>query len=229
MNGEGEYPFPISHSWEVDVVIQGVIFDMDGVLVDTEDFYRQQRERFLRERGIPFEEGRDFSGWNDEAVWEAIVPGDPALQKALLAEHHAYYQTHPIPFDQLANPQAKAVFSALKGRGLCTAIASSSERASIGKMIKTVGLEGLVDFVISGMECAAFKPDPDIYLRCVRALALRPGEVLVIEDSPVAIAAARNAGLRVFALQPRRGKELDQSAAVAILPELGRVLELLSL
>lgn len=208
-------------------MIKGIVFDMDGVLVDTEGFYQRQRESFLRERGIPFEEGRDFSGWNDQAVWEAIVPGDPALQKALLEEHHKYYQAHPIPFAQLANPQARAVFSTLKSKGLKTAIASSSEKASILNMIEAVGLDGLVDFVISGMECTAFKPDPDIYLRCMTALELRPDEVIVVEDSPVGITAARNAGLRVFALRPRHGEHLDQSAAIAILPELRRVLELL--
>lgn len=208
-------------------MIKGIVFDMDGVLVDTEGFYQRQRESFLRERGIPFEEGRDFSGWNDQAVWEAIVPGDPALQKALLEEHHKYYQAHPIPFAQLANPQARAVFSTLKSKGLKTAIASSSEKASILNMIEAVGLDGLVDFVISGMECTAFKPDPDIYLRCMTALELRPDEVIVVEDSPVGISAARNAGLQVFALRPRHGENLDQSAATAILPELRRVLELL--
>lgn len=208
-------------------MIKGIVFDMDGVLVDTEGFYQRQRESFLRERGIPFEEGRDFSGWNDQAVWEAIVPGDPALQKSLLEEHHKYYQVHPIPFAQLANPQAKAVLSALKSKGRKTAIASSSERAAILSMMEAVGLNGLVNFVISGMECAAFKPDPDIYRRCVMALELRPDEVIVIEDSPVGISAARNAGLRVFALRPRHGENLDQSAATAILPELRRVLELL--
>ncbi len=208
-------------------MIKGIVFDMDGVLVDTEGFYQRQRESFLRERGIPFEEGRDFSGWNDQAVWEAIVPGNPALQQALLAEHHKYYQANPIPFAELADPQARAVFSALKSKGLKTAIASSSEKAAILNMMEAVGLNGLVDFVISGMECAAFKPDPDIFLRCMMALELRPDEVIVIEDSSVGISAARNAGLRVFALQPRHGENLDQSAAIAILPELRRVLELL--
>lgn len=208
-------------------MIKGIVFDMDGVLVDTEGFYQRQRERFLRERGIPFEEGQNFSGWNDQAVWEAIVPGDPELQQTLLAEHHEYYKTHPIPFAELADAQAKIVFSALKSKGLKTAIASSSEKKSILKMMEDVELNGLVDFVISGVECAAFKPDPDIYLQCLTALGLRPDEVIVIEDSPVGIAAARNAGLRVFALQPRHRENLDQSAAIAILPELRRVLELL--
>lgn len=208
-------------------MIKGIVFDMDGVLVDTEGFYQRQRESFLRERGVPFEEGRDFSGWDDQAVWAVLVPGDPALRKVLLEEHHRYYQAHPIPFAELADPQARAVFSALKDRGLKTAIASSSAKASILDMMGAVGLDGLVDFVISGMECAAFKPDPDIYLRCIAALELRPDETIVIEDSPVGIAAARKAGLRVFALRPRHGEDLDQSAATAILPELRRVLELL--
>ena len=57
-------------------MIEAVIFDMDGVLADTEYYYENRRKNFLLENGIPIPEG-NFIGSNEKAIWEAIVPNDP--------------------------------------------------------------------------------------------------------------------------------------------------------
>ena len=82
-----------------------------------------------------------------------------------------------------------------------------------------------MDYVISGEECAAHKPDPEIYLRAMAALGLTPETAFAVEDSPTGIAAAKNAGMTVYALRPRHGEKMDQSTAHGILNSLSEVIE----
>ena len=64
-------------------MIEAVIFDMDGVLADTEYYYENRRKNFLLENGIPIPEG-NFIGSNEKAIWEAIVPNDPVRRQEML-------------------------------------------------------------------------------------------------------------------------------------------------
>ena len=105
------------------------------------------------------------------------------------------------------------------------AIASSSDQKAIRRFMEAAGVAGLVDYVISGEECTAHKPNPEIYLRAMQALGLTPETAFAVEDSPTGIAAARNAGMTVYALRPRHGENMDQSAANAILNSLAEVIK----
>ncbi len=207
-------------------MIKAVLFDMDGVLVDTEWFYNRRRIAFMEEQGFEFEEIPDFSGSNDVAIWEALVPDDLKLRERLHHEYRDVYSpAHPVPYEELLNRDAAPVMRALKEHGVLCAIASSSYRDLIEALVDTVGLGCLLDFVISGHECAAFKPDPEIYLRAMEALGVAPEECLVIEDSPLGIEAGVRAGARVLALRPHAGVSLDQHAAHRIIDSLWAILD----
>ena len=194
-------------------VIKAVLFDMDGVLAFTEGFYNRRRIRFLQEHGFPVDPDFDGTGSNDGEIWERLVPGDAALRERLHREYRAYSDAHPTPWAEVANPQARPVFSALKGGGLMVAICSSSYRSLIEEFVDQVGVRELVDFIISGDECSAYKPDPDIYLRAMDVLGIVPHEALVVEDSPLGIEAGVASGALTCALVPPAGVELDQSRA----------------
>ena len=194
-------------------MIKAVLFDMDGVLAFTEGFYNRRRIRFLQERGVGVDPDFDGTGSNDGEIWERLVPGDVALRERLHREYRAYSDDHPTPWLEVANPQARSVFSALKEDGLMVAICSSSYRSLIEEFVDTVDVRGLVDFIISGDECSAYKPDPDIYLRAMARLGIEPHEALVVEDSPLGIEAGVAAGALTCALMPPAGVELDQSRA----------------
>ena len=194
-------------------MIKAVLFDMDGVLAFTEGFYNRRRIRFLQERGVDVDPGFDGTGSNDGEIWERLVPGDAALRERLHREYRAYSDDRPTPWLEVANPQVRSVFSALKEDGLMVAICSSSYRSLIEEFVDTVGVRGLVDFIISGDECSAYKPDPDIYLRAMARLGIEPHEALVVEDSPLGIEAGVAAGALTCALMPPTGVELDQSRA----------------
>lgn len=208
-------------------MVKGVIFDMDGVLVDTEWFYQTRREEFLHLMDFPFqpEEGC-FVGSNEKAIWETLVPDDPEFRQEMLMGYRAYRRLHPIPYKKLLNPQVPGVFARLKLDGLKIGIASSSCVDSVREMTDAAGIGNLVDSIVSGEDCAAHKPDPAVYLRSMEALGLNPEEVFAVEDSPAGITAAKRAGLRVYALRPRSEMRLDQSEADAVISRLDAVLEL---
>ena len=199
---------------------KGIIFDMDGVLADTESYYTNRRDEYLRLMGYQRQENTDFTGSNEKALWETMVPNDPELRQELLMGYRAYRKLHPIPFRELLDPQAAALFRTLKEQGQKIGIASSSDPKAIAALVQAAGVEALVDSQISGDQCKAHKPDPEIYLRSLKALGLTAGEALAVEDSPTGILSAKRAGLTVLALRPRHDEPLDQSAADTVISQL---------
>lgn len=199
---------------------RGIIFDMDGVLADTESYYTNRRDEYLRLMGYQRQENTDFTGSNEKALWKTMVPNDPELRQELLMGYRAYRKLHPIPFRELLDPQAAALFRTLKEQGQKIGIASSSDPKAIAALVQAAGVEALVDSQISGDQCKAHKPDPEIYLRSLKALGLTAGEALAVEDSPTGILSAKRAGLTVLALRPRHDEPLDQSAADTVISQL---------
>ena len=152
-------------------MIKAVLFDMDGVLVDTEWFYNRRRVAFMEEKGFHFDEIPDLSGSNEPAIWEALVPDDIELRERLRVEYKQVYSPdHPVPYAELLNEQTEPVMRELHERGVKCAIASSSYRELIDELVEIAGIADVLDYTISGHECSAFKPDPEIYLRAMEAL-----------------------------------------------------------
>ena len=148
-------------------MIKAVLFDMDGVLVDTEWFYNRRRVAFMEEKGFHFDEIPDLSGSNEPAIWEALVPDDIELRERLRVEYKQVYSPdHPVPYTELLNEQTGPVMRELHERGVKCAIASSSYRELIDELVEIAGIADVLDYTISGHECSAFKPDPEIYLAC---------------------------------------------------------------
>ena len=206
-------------------MIKAVLFDMDGVLVDTEWFYNRRRVAYLETKGFTFDEIPDLSGSNEKAIWEYFVPDDEERREELSQGYAAYQVLHPVPYGELLNRDAAPVMRELHRRGVKCAIASSSYRDLIDELVEVADIANVLDFTISGHECSAFKPDPEIYERAMGALGVGPDEALVIEDSPLGIEAGRRSGARVLALRPHEGVVLDQSGADRIIDSLADILD----
>ena len=209
-------------------MIRAVLFDLDGVLVDSERFYNRRRATYLATQGIDVGPGFDLSGYAEEDIWRTIVPDDPVRRQELREGYLVYQKDHQSPFVELLNPDARELLAALAARGVKRALASSSPRPLIDQFLDETGLRDSFDFAISGEQCPAPKPSPEIYLRAIAELGLTPAECLVVEDSPLGIAAGLAAGAHVVALaQYNDDHRLDQSAAPRVVARLIDVLDLL--
>ncbi|KAF1297121.1 haloacid dehalogenase [Enterococcus sp. JM4C] len=203
---------------------KAVIFDMDGVLIDSEHFYFERRMAFFREKGLVpgSTDLEDYVGKTEKQLWETLVPNDEELRKSLYPDYVIYRELHPIDFTVALRKQVPEVLGNLTSRGILVGLASSSPRNEIDEMLTQCQLTQYFSFVISGEEVQESKPNPAIYLRSIEALDCEG--YIAVEDSTFGIAAAKAAGLYTVAL--KQAFEIDQEAADVRISELSELCHL---
>ncbi|MGY1603279.1 HAD family hydrolase [Geodermatophilus sp. SYSU D00815] len=184
--------------------IEAVVFDVDGVLLDTAAGWARTEEAFCAAYSVAYTPelaaGTHGTGLEDSvAVLTAGAPGrvEPRSAAALmrrLAEEHVPGTAEPME----GTLEAIEVIR----RHVPVAIASNSERPLLELLLAASGHAALVDTVVSATDVAAPKPAPDVYLRATERLGVRPGAALVVEDSPTGAAAASAAGCSVVHFAP---------------------------
>ena len=184
--------------------MKAVIFDMDGVLVDSEPANNEQVAQFMEILKEPFLNGLVGCSY-EHAIQVCLeylkIDMDPGV---FMNQLDAYIQEHPFNYADYLNPGVKEVLSYLREKGIKTAVASSSLLSQIQKMIKECDLESSFDCILSGEMFAESKPNPEIYLVAAKELGVDPNECLVIEDSAFGIEAGKRAGMKVLALKDTR-------------------------
>ena len=208
-------------------MIKAVLFDKDGVLMDSEAEYERRRQIFFSERGIDSSGFPDFYGSNNDVIWRTVEPNDAERRARLAVEFVERFKDEPMIYADYVYPAVRPTLEVLRARGILTALASSSPRKFIDRFLDETGLTELFDYTVSGEECENHKPAPDVYLRAMEALGVHPDEVLVVEDSPLGIAAGRTAGAFVLAPSVPSAPNVDQSEADACIEGLDQVLEYL--
>lgn len=187
-------------------MIQAIIFDLDGVIVSTDEFHYRAWQRLADEELIPFdrqinERLRGVSrGQSLEIVLEQAGRRYNDAEKNALAERKNRFYCALIqtlaPQDLL--PGVYAVLNALKARNVKIAIASSSKNA--GTILERVGLAGGFDAVVTGNDIRETKPNPEIFLKAAHQVGVPPQECLVVEDAAAGVEGALRAGMRVLAV-----------------------------
>lgn len=169
-----------------------MIFDMDGVLIDSENFYFDRRMQFFKEKNIlPGSTNKlDFVGLTENGIWEVLV-SEKDQRADLRKEYLTYREKHPIDFKIALRKGAEDILDYLKKKSIKIALASSSPQREIDKMLTQNALAPYFDFVISGEKLSKSKPHPEIYQIAVNALDGR--HCIAVEDSPVGIASAKAA------------------------------------
>jgi len=208
-------------------MIKAVLFDKDGVLMDSEAEYERRRQIFFSERGIDASGFPDFYGSNNDVIWRTVEPNDAERRARLAVEFVERFKDEPMIYADYVYPAVRSTLEALRARGILTALASSSPRKFIDRFLDETGLTELFDYTVSGEECENYKPAPDVYLRAMEALGVHPDEVLVVEDSPLGIAAGRAAGAFVLAPSVPSAPGVDQSEADARIVDISGVLNYL--
>ena len=211
------------------VGVRAVVLDKDGVLVNTEPEHERRLRTYLGERGIDCSEMPCLYGSNNEAIWSWVEPRDLARRGCLYQGFQKRWREEPMPYDRLLDPDVPSLLLTLRAAGLRLGLASSSPVWVIEDFLHASRLEGLFDAVLSGEQCVATKPAPDVYLRVMRELGVAPGETVAVEDSPTGILAAHRSGAFTCAVPLPEGVALDQSLADVRLSSLGSLADLIGL
>jgi HAD superfamily hydrolase (TIGR01509 family) len=198
-------------------VIEGVVFDLDGLLIETEEIWDEVREELVRERGGRWTESaqRDMMGmsskeWSRYMHDELGVPDPPDEINRLVVERMAERYREHLPLlpgaveavERIATPWPLAV-------------ASSSNRPLIDLVLELSGLASCFRVTVSSEEVERGKPAPDVYLEAARRLGVAPERCAAVEDSESGIRSAKAAGMRVIAIPNRSFRPSDDALASA--------------
>ena len=184
-----------------------VIFDLDGVLADSEPWWNQIDAKLLAQYGVSYrgEYHRNVLGVN----YRLAVEFYKNVFHISASVDELMRRRGEIATDFFANDvglfsSAKATLEQLRDMKLPLAVATSSVSASARPLLDRTGIRSLFRVVITGDEVQRGKPHPDIYLRAAKKLGISPEGCLVIEDSLAGLAAGKAANMRVAAIPDRR-------------------------
>ena len=207
------------------MAIRGLLFDFDGLLVDTETPSRLAYEELYREHGheLPLDKwatlvgtiGAEFSP--DDHLEELV--GRP-LDRAALRERRRARELELCDLEDL-RPGIEDYLREAEARGLAVAIVSSSETDWIGRHLQRLDrVNGWDAIIAANGDTARAKPQPDLYLEALDLLQLRPGEAIAFEDSLNGVRAAKAAGLFVVAVPNSITETFALDEADLLLPSL---------
>jgi HAD superfamily hydrolase (TIGR01509 family) len=208
-----------------------VVFDNDGLLLDTERAWTRAERRQFARYGVEFTLAHKHqlvgaSGAVAEARMEQMLDLPGHGSRLMLELHELVW----AEIDQGAPPMpgAAELVAALRERGTPVGLATNSTRAFVEKALAKSGLAGSFDIVVAADEVAHPKPAPDLYLTACAGLGADPADAVALEDSPTGAAAARAAGMFVIGIPSLDGivLEADLVAPSLAAPEVHDVLGL---
>ena len=186
--------------------IGGIIFDLDGVLITTDELHYQSWRELADAEGIPFDRtiNQRLRGVSRMRSLEIILerssrPYSAAEKEALAGRKNDRYRRllETLTHDDLA-PGAIELLTEVRRRGAKVALASSSRNARL--ILRRLGITDLFDTIVDGNDIRASKPDPDVFLQCAARLGAPPEACIVVEDAAAGIEAARRAGMAVIGI-----------------------------
>jgi len=180
------------------VPYRGVIFDVDGTLVDSNDAHAQAWVEAFERNGqaVPFDRVRPLVGMGGDKLIPAAcgLAADSPEGEAISADRGAIFRERFLPRIE-AFSGSRQLIEALRIRGFKLAVASSAERDELTPLLRIAGASGLIDRKASKDDAERSKPDPDIVAAALRRLGCGPDEVVMVGDTPYDIEAAGRAGV----------------------------------
>ena len=203
----------------VSALPDAVVFDNDGLLLDTESVWTRAEQDLFARRGIDFTpaDKRVLVG-TSAAVAGGVLEerlGEPGRAADLIEELNELVVAE-LEHGVEAMIGARELLAILRDRGTPIGLVSNSPLVFVARSLELVGFAGHFDVVLSAHEVAAPKPAPDPYLEACRRLGVEPGPgVVALEDSPTGVAAARAAGLTVIGVPSIEGVALEEAHHLA--------------
>ena len=196
-------------------MIKAVIFDLDGVIVSTDDCHYEAWKKMADEEGIYFDKTinnrlRGVSRMESlEIVLERAEKEYSEEEKLQLAERkNGYYKefiTKLTPNDIL--PGAKENLEELRKNGIKIAIGSSSKNTPV--ILKQIGLDNYFDAVSDGNNITNSKPDPEVFLKAADMLGIPYEECMIVEDADAGIEAGKRAGMKTVSVHGAKGADIE--------------------
>ena len=195
-----------------------VIWDLDGVLVDSASLHLAAWQAIAKERGLEFTEQDFYStfGLRSPDIIQRVLGDFPRQQvEAMTRRKEQLFRAlvkdgylHPLP-------GACMVVNALAARNVRQAVATSAPRRNVDMVLDHMNLSGCFQALVSGEDVSAGKPEPEVFLKAAQRLRIPPEKCVVIEDAPDGVLAAKRAGMRAVAVTTsHRAEELHQADLV---------------
>jgi HAD superfamily hydrolase (TIGR01509 family) len=198
-------------------VIEAVVFDLDGILVQSEELWDEARRSLAADHGISWPDGAtdammgmSSKEWSRYVHDEVGVPDSPEeINRKVLERLLERYRTD-LPWIDGAQEAVRRI-----GAAYPLGLATSSNREIIDIVVEVGGFEDLLAVTVSSEEVERGKPAPDVYLEVVRRMGVDPSRCAAIEDSTNGLLAAANAGMRVIAIPNDAHPPAEKGLAVA--------------
>jgi HAD superfamily hydrolase (TIGR01509 family) len=179
----------------------GIIFDWDGVIIDSSRQHEESWERLAREEGKPLARDHFKIGFGQKNEW--IIPNllrwveDPAEVRRLSLRKEELYRAIVVERGLKALPGVPVFLDRLRAAGVPCCIGSSTHRENITTILQVLGWEGRFDGMVTAEDVTHGKPDPAVFLRAAEKINRRPQHCVVFEDAFAGVEAARAGGMKV--------------------------------
>lgn len=206
---------------------QAVIFDMDGVLVDSYAAHREAWRAMAAAEGLPFDEAkfRRLFGRLSRSIADALWgPGrytDAQLAGLNDRREAAFREIAAAAFP--AMPGARDLLTALKAAGFALAVGSSGPPENVALVLDRLGVRPLFRVLVTGLDVRHGKPDPEVFLVAAARLGIAPARCAVVEDVPPGVEAANRAGMASIGMAGGDAPERDLSAARLVVHSLAEI------
>jgi len=210
-------------------MIKAVIFDNDGVIIDSEPMHIESDMRILKEYGIEWTADKlhRFIGVKDTEMWEILIeelnlPDSVEMLKEKKARirKEVFVPERIVPICGIPE-----LFKAIHQKGLRIAVASSSPRHQISPWLEQMNLLPYLDVFLTGDDVTNGKPHPEPYKKAAALLGLLPSECVAIEDSPHGVESSKEAGCFCIGFRTPGGIYQDLSKADVIVHAIPEILE----
>ncbi len=209
---------------------KGIIFDMDGVLFDTQPLHFQAERETITHFGYPIteEELKEYLGWRGEEFWADVIVRyslDTTVEE--MREFNLPIIERLLSENVREDLPLTETLSALKSEGFVLAVASSARKRWVDFMVKRMKIERYFDSVVCGTDVENGKPAPDIFLFAAERIGVEPEKCVVVEDAPSGIQAANSAKMYSIALKGNVNSGLDLSKAKRVISSLQELPEII--
>ena len=198
--------------------MRAVLWDLDGVLVDSAPFHFQAWRELFGSLGREFSEAdfrRTFGLRNDAILRDLLGDLPEAEVERLGARKEALFRRAALG-NIVPLPGALALLRLLRERGFKLALVSSTPHGNIDLILGSLGLEGAFDAIVGEEDVTRGKPDPEGFLLAAKRLGVPPAECVVIEDAPAGVEAAKRGGMRCVGISRGRSREALAEADLVV-------------